>query len=57
MDERARKVQKVSSHVECCVAADGASVKGDGAILDVDAAALHLEKETAIQRGDGSSVH
>ena len=51
MDERARKVQKASSHVVCCVAADGASVKGDGAIQDVDAAALHLEKETSIQRG------
>ena len=53
MDERARKVQKASSHVVCCVAADGASVKGDGAGADVDAATLHSEKEMSIQRGDG----
>ena len=53
MDERARKVQKASSHVVCCVAADGASVKGDGAGADVDAASLHSEKEMSIQRGDG----
>ena len=28
-----------------CVAADGARVKGDGAGIDEDAAALHSEKE------------
>ena len=52
MDERARKVQKASSHVACCVAADGAGVECDVAIADVDAAALHPEKGTSIQRGD-----
>ena len=56
MDEVSRKVQKASTHVEYCVAINDASVKGHSAIPDVDAAALHLEKETAIQRGDGGSV-
>ena len=45
MDEVSRKVQKASTHVACCVAADGAGVKGDVAGADVDAAALHSEKE------------
>ena len=37
-----------------CVAADGAGVKGDVAVADVDAAALHPEEGgTSIQRGDG----
>ena len=45
MDERARKVQKASTHIGCCVAANGAHVKGDGAGIYVDAAALHKEKE------------
>ena len=45
MDERARKVQKASTHSVCCVAANGASVKCDGAGIDGDAAALHSEKE------------
>ena len=53
MDERARNVQKASIHIGCCVAADGTSVKGHSASPDVDAAALHLEKEMSIQRGDG----
>ena len=53
MDERARKVQKASSHISSCVAANGASVKSDDAVTDVDAAALHPEKEMSIQRGDG----
>ena len=53
MDELSRKVQRASTHVVCCVAVDGASVKGHSAILDVDAPALHPEKEMSIQRGDG----
>ena len=56
MDERARKVQKASTHVRGRVAADGASVKGDGAGADVDAATLHSEKEMSIQRGNGGNV-
>ena len=38
-------VQNLSTHVRGCVAADGASVKRHSAIEDVDAAALHSEKE------------
>ena len=54
MDERARKVHNASTHIIlCCVAANGASVKGDGAGIDVDAAALHPEKKKSIHRGDG----
>ena len=53
MDERARTVHMASTHSVCCVAANGASVKGDGGVIDVDAAALHPEKKKSIQRGDG----
>ena len=56
MDERTRTVHKASTHCACCVAANGASVKGHSAIHDVDAPALHPEKEMSIQRGDGGSV-
>ena len=38
-------VQKASAHIISCVAADGASGKGHSAIIDVDTAALHSEKE------------
>ena len=47
------RFKKARTHSVCCVAINDASVKGHSAIPDVDAAALHLEKETAIQRGDG----
>ena len=48
---------KVSTHrAGCCIAANGASVKSDGAGLDEDAAALHPQKEMSVQRGDGGSV-
>ena len=54
MDERARKVHNASTHIIlCCVAANGASVKGHGAATDIDSTALHPEKEMSIQRGDG----
>ena len=53
MDELSRKVQRASTHIVCCVAVDGASVKGHSAILDEDAATLHPEKEMSMQRGDG----
>ena len=53
MDEVSRKVQRASTHVVCCVAVDGASVKGHSATRDVDAAALHPEKQMSIQRGNG----
>ena len=47
------KVQKASTHIGSCVAADGARVECNVAAADVDAAALHPEKGTSIQRGDG----
>ena len=54
MEEVSRKVQKTSTHIVIsCVAADGAGYECDVAALDVDAAALHPEKGTSIQRGDG----
>ena len=57
MEEVSEKVQKMSTHiVTSCVAADGAGVECDVAVADLDAAALHPEKETSIQRGDGGSV-
>ena len=40
MDERARTVHKASTHSSCCVVANGASVKGDGAGSDHDATAI-----------------
>ena len=40
------QVQKASAHIaSSCVAANSARVKGDGAGINVDAAALHPEKE------------
>ena len=51
MDERATKLQKASTHIGCCVAANGAHVKGDGAAIDIDAAALHSEKEMSSSTG------
>ena len=54
MEEVSEKVQKTSTHTATsCVAADGAGVECDVAVVDVDAAALHPEKGTSIQRGDG----
>ena len=53
MEEVSEKVQKTSTHCISCVAVNGATVKGHSASPDVDAAALHLEKEMSIQRGDG----
>ena len=55
MEEASEKVQKTSTHIATsCVAANGARVKGHGAVFDGDAAALHPEKGTSIQRGDGA---
>ena len=54
MEEVSEKVQKTSTHRDTsCVAADGAGVECDVAVADVDAATLHPEKGTSIQRGDG----
>ena len=60
MEEVSEKVQKTSTHIATsCVAADGAGVECDVAHMspiahaDEDAAALHPEKGTSIQRGDG----
>ena len=56
MEERSRKFQKASTHEASCVAMDVAARHGHSAANDVDATALHPEKETSIQRGDGGSV-
>ena len=53
MEEKSKKVQKTSTHQASCVAADGAGYECDVAVADVEAAALHPEKGTSIQRGDG----
>ena len=55
MEERSRKVQKASTHIASCVAMDVAPRHGHNAGIDVDATAtaLHPEKETSIQRGNG----
>ena len=46
-------VQNASTHPTSCVTMDVAARHGHNAAVDVDAAALHSEKETSIQRGDG----
>ena len=54
MEEVSEKVQKTSTHIATsCVAADGTGVECDVGVKDVDAATLHPEKGTSIQRGDG----
>ena len=56
MEEVSRKVPKPSTHSVCCVAFNGATVKGHSATSDVDTTTLHPEKEMSIHRGDGGSV-
>ena len=57
MEEVYKMVQKTSTHIASCVTADGAGyecdVAANEAAIDPDAATLHPEKGTSIQRGDG----
>ena len=45
MEDVSKKVQKTSTHIASCVAADGARVKGHVAVADVDAAALYIQRK------------
>ena len=43
-NERSRNVQKASTYIGCCVAADDARIEIDGATIDANASTLHAER-------------